>query len=183
VALSESWWLLIVGGAAILAAWFYTGGRRPYGYRALGELSVFVFFGLVAVLGTMYVQAGRVTWAALVAAVGMGMLICAMLVVNNLRDAPKDGAVGKRTLAVVVGDQRTRVMYVVLMTVPFVLTLALVAVAPTALLALLALPVAVLPARKVAQGAAGPALIGCLRDTGRAQLAYGLLLGLGLALS
>jgi 1,4-dihydroxy-2-naphthoate polyprenyltransferase len=101
-------WLLLVGAAAILAAWFYTGGKNPYGYRALGELSVFVFFGLVAVVATVYVQTEDLPWEAWAAAVPVGLLACALLVANNLRDIPTDSASGKRTLAVVLGDRRTR---------------------------------------------------------------------------
>src|SRR6478672_10714273 len=96
-----SWWLLLVGAFAILAAWFYTGGKNPYGYRALGEISVFVFFGLVAVVGTAYVQLEGLPWAVWVASVPVGLLSCSMLVVNNLRDIPTDREAGKRTLAVV----------------------------------------------------------------------------------
>ena len=106
-----SWWLLLVGAVAIAAAWAYTGTSRPYGYRGLGEVSVFVFFGLVAVLGTTYVQAERLTWPALAGGVGCGALACAILVTNNLRDIPTDVDAGKRTLAVVLGDRRTRTLY------------------------------------------------------------------------
>lgn len=177
------WWLIAVGAVAILAAWFYTGGDRPYGYRALGELSVFVFFGLVAVLGTTYVQAGELTWAALACGAGTGALACALLVANNIRDIPSDVVAGKRTLAVVLGDARSRVLYAVLVGAAFALAVALVAVTPWVLLALLALPLAVPPIRTVTGGATGPALIPVLRDTGRLQLAYAVLLTLGLFLA
>ena len=110
-----TWWLLPVGAAAILAAWFYTGGPRPYGYAGFGEVFVFVFFGLVAVLGTTYVQAERLSWPAVGGAVGIGMLACALLVANNLRDISTDTVVGKRTLAVLLGDRRTRQLYAVLL--------------------------------------------------------------------
>jgi len=177
------WWLVAVGAVAIVAAWGYTGGDRPYGYRALGELSVFVFFGLVAVLGTTYVQAGRFTWAALACGAGSGALACALLVANNIRDIPGDVVAGKRTLAVVLGDARSRRLYLVLVALAFALAVALVAVTPWALLALLALPAAARPVRTVTGGAAGPALIPVLRDTGRLQLAYAALLTLGLVLA
>ena len=107
----STWWLLPVGAAAILAAWFYTGGPRPYGYAGFGEVFVFVFFGLVAVLGTTYVQAERLSWPAVGGAVGIGLLACALLVANNLRDIPTDAVVGKRTMAVLLGDRRTRLLY------------------------------------------------------------------------
>jgi 1,4-dihydroxy-2-naphthoate polyprenyltransferase len=177
------WWLLAIGAVAILAAWGYTGGDRPYGYRALGELSVFVFFGLVAVLGTTFVQAGQVTWAALACGAGSGALACALLVANNVRDIPGDVVAGKRTLAVVLGDARSRRLYLVLVAAAFALAVALVAVTPWALLTLLALPLAARPVRTVTGAATGPALIPVLRDTGRLQLAYAALLTLALVLA
>jgi 1,4-dihydroxy-2-naphthoate octaprenyltransferase len=111
LAATTAWWLVAVGLVSVAAAWFYTGGSRPYGYLGLGEVMVFVFFGLVAVVGTTYVQTEHWSWAALWAAVGVGALACAILVVNNLRDIPTDTVAGKRTLAVVLGDRRTRVLY------------------------------------------------------------------------
>lgn len=175
-------WLLGVGAAAIAAAWFYTGGSRPYGYRALGEVSVFVFFGLVATVGTAYVQAERILWPAVVGGVAAGALACAILVANNLRDIPTDEVAGKRTLAVVLGDRRTRTFYVALLATAAVAGVALAAATPWTLLTLLALPIAIGPARAVTAGVRGRALVPVLRDTGRLQLAYGLLLALGLAL-
>jgi 1,4-dihydroxy-2-naphthoate octaprenyltransferase len=182
VALSGAWWLLLVGGASILAAWFYTGGRRPYGYAGLGEAFVFTFFGLVAVLGTTYTQAGRISVAAGVAAVAIGALACALLVANNLRDVPTDAAAGKRTLAVRLGAPATRVGYAVLLAAPLAAALALVPWHPFALLAAAAMVPAVRPARTVLAGAEGPALVRVLQDTGRTELVYGLLLGAALAL-
>ncbi len=117
VLLTGFWWLLAVGAACIVAAWFYTGGRHPYGYLGLGELFVFVFFGLVAVCGTVYVQLGRVPLAGLVAGVAIGALACALLVVNNLRDLTNDARAGKRTLATRIGDRATRVTYLILIVV------------------------------------------------------------------
>ncbi|MCU0266007.1 MAG: 1,4-dihydroxy-2-naphthoate polyprenyltransferase, partial [Actinomycetia bacterium] len=119
LAATSGWWLVLVGAAAIVAAWLYTGGPRPYGYAGLGEAFVFVFFGLVAVVGTTYVQIGRITALAVAAAVPMGLLACAVLVVNNLRDIPTDDAAGKRTLAVRLGDAATRRLFVLLVLVPF----------------------------------------------------------------
>src|ERR1700727_683295 len=121
----SSWWLLLLGAAAVAAAWFYTGGSRPYGYRALGELSVFVFFGLAAVAGTAYVQMGRMPWLAVAASAPVGLLACALLVINNLRDIPTDSQTGKRTLAVVLGDHRTRELYVACIVIPFCVAAAL----------------------------------------------------------
>ena len=178
-----TWWLVAIGAAAMLAAWFYTGGSRPYGYRALGEISVFVFFGLVATVGTAYVQVERVTATAVAGGVGCGALACALLVVNNLRDIPTDSVTGKRTLAVVLGDRRTRVLYVVLVAVAFLVAVALVAVTPWTLLTLVAVPLAARPARTVAAGRQGRDLVPALRDTGRLQLAYAVLLAVALTLA
>ncbi len=178
-----SWWLLLVGAAAIAAAWAYTGTSKPYGYRGLGEVSVFVFFGLVAVLGTTYVQAERLTWPALAGGIGCGALACAILVTNNLRDIPTDVDAGKRTLAVVLGDRRTRTLYPSLVVVSFAAALAAAVVAPWALLALLAAPLAHAPAAAVRSGVVGRGLVPVLQGTGKLQLAYGVLLGAGLALS
>lgn len=182
LALVTSWWLILLGGLAVAAAWFYTGGDRPYGYRALGEVSVFLFFGLAAVAGTAYVQMDRVAWLALAAAAPVGLLACALLVINNLRDIPTDTATGKRTLAVVAGDQRTRLLYAACALLPFAIAAAIAPVRPLALLALAALPLAVMPIRLVRAGAAGPRLITALGQTGRLQLAFGALLTVGLAI-
>ncbi|MFI7035105.1 1,4-dihydroxy-2-naphthoate polyprenyltransferase [Microbispora rosea] len=182
VVATRAWWLLLVGLASILAAWFYTGGSRPYGYRALGEISVFVFFGIVAVAGTTYVQVERLTWLSLAAAVPVGLLACALLMVNNLRDIVTDGPSGKRTLAVVLGDSRTRLAYSATLVLPFVFALALVPVRPFTALTVLALPLVVSPIRTVRSGATGPALIATLQQTGRLQLVFGALFTLGLAL-
>ncbi|HZE65664.1 MAG TPA: 1,4-dihydroxy-2-naphthoate polyprenyltransferase [Sporichthyaceae bacterium] len=183
LAATSSWWLLLVGIAAVAAAWGYTGGQRPYGYRALGELSVFVFFGLVAVLGTTYAQVEDLSALSVVVAIPVGMLACALLVVNNLRDAPGDAVAGKRTLAVVLGDRRTRTLFVALLLVPFAVILALVPAHPWVALALLALPAARPPVRTVTGGARNRDLIPALAGTARAQLSYGLLLALALSFS
>jgi 1,4-dihydroxy-2-naphthoate octaprenyltransferase len=177
-----SWWLLLLGAAAVSAAWFYTGGSRPYGYRALGELSVFVFFGLAAVAGTAYVQMETLTWLPFAASAAIGLLACALLVINNLRDIPTDSETGKRTLAVVLGDQRTRALYIGCIVVPFCVALVLAPTRPLTLLALAALPLALAPVRQVRDGATGRSLIVALGQTGRLELAYGALLTLGLAI-
>jgi len=182
LAATTSWWLLLVGLAAILAAWGYTGGPKPYGYLGLGELFVFTFFGLVATVGTTYVAIEHVPWVAWPAASGVGFLACALLVVNNLRDIPTDTATGKRTLAVRVGDRATQLLYVALIAGAIVLALVCAIDRPWSALALLAAAVAVVPVRRVMAGASGRELIAVLGATGRLQLAYGALMTLGLAL-
>jgi 1,4-dihydroxy-2-naphthoate octaprenyltransferase len=179
----SSWWLVAVGAVCIAAAWTYTGGPLPYGYRALGEVFVFVFFGLVAVVGTTYVQTGTLPGLAFAVAVPIGLLIVAILVVNNLRDIDGDAVVGKRTLAVLLGARATRLAYVGLLVVALAVVALVGVVRPWALLGLLAVPLALPPARTVLSGGQGPALIGALQGTGLLTLATGVLLGTGLALS
>jgi 1,4-dihydroxy-2-naphthoate polyprenyltransferase len=179
----SSWWLVAVGAVSILAAWTYTGGPIPYGYRALGEVFVFVFFGLVAVVGTAFGQTESLDGLAFVAAVPIGLCSVALLVVNNLRDVHGDAAVGKRTLAVLLGESRTRVAYTGLLVVAFGVVVAIGVARPWALLGLLAAPLAVPPVRTVLGGGRGPVLIGALKGTGQLTLATGVLLGVGLALS
>jgi 1,4-dihydroxy-2-naphthoate octaprenyltransferase len=181
-ALAGAWWLVAVGAASVAAAWFYTGGPRPYGYTGLGEVFVFVFFGLVAVLGTTYTQAGRVDAAAVCGAVGVGALACAILVANNLRDIPTDAGAGKRTLAVRLGDAGTRRLYAGLVAAALVVVLVAAAFRPWALLGLASVAAAVAPVRAVQTGAKGVELLPVLRDTGRLELVYAVLLGVGLAL-
>ena len=175
--------LLLVGVAALAAAWGYTGGKNPYGYRGFGEVSVFVFFGLVAVMGTTYVQLERLTWLSLAGGVASGALACAILVTNNVRDIPTDTGSGKRTLAVRLGDARSRVLYETLVVAPFVIAAAVAFAHPGALLALLAVPLAVPPFRRIRAGAVGRDLVAVLQATGKLQLGYGVLLASGLALS
>jgi 1,4-dihydroxy-2-naphthoate octaprenyltransferase len=179
----SSWWLVAVGAVCIAAAWTYTGGPLPYGYRALGEVFVFVFFGLVAVVGTTYAQTLAVEGLAAAASVPVGLQIVALLVVNNLRDLEGDAAVGKRTLAVLLGDRATRAFFVGLLAVSLLVVAAIGVVRPWALLGLLAAPLAMRPALTVARGGRGPALIGALQGTGLLTLVTGVLLALGLALS
>lgn len=182
VGLTGIWWLLAVGALCVLAAWYYTGGKRPYGYLGLGEVGVFVFFGLVAVLGTTYTQAERITWPSAVGAVAVGLLACALLMVNNLRDVPTDALVGKRTLAVRIGERRARIAYAVMVTAPILLGLVCAFAAPWSLMVMvLALPAGLL-AFTVLVGARGVALIPVLAGTGMLELGFGVLLGLGLAL-
>jgi 1,4-dihydroxy-2-naphthoate polyprenyltransferase len=179
----SSWWLVAVGAVCIASAWTYTGGPLPYGYRALGEVFVFVFFGPVAVVGTTFVQTRTLPWLAFVASVPPGLLIVALLVVNNLRDIAGDAAVGKRTLAVVVGDRGTRIGYAALIAVSFLVVLVIGVTRPWALLGLLALPLGTSPVRTVLSGGQGGQLIAALQGTGLVTLVVGVLLGGGLALS
>ena len=183
LALLVAWWLVLVGAACMVAAWYYTGGRSPYGYRGMGEVSVFVFFGLVATVGTTYVQAGEVTTASVLAGIGCGALACAILVANNLRDIPTDTAAGKRTLAVRLGDRRTRLLYVGLV---FTAYAVVVLIALDHLLVIVtlgtALP-AVRPTLGVVFGAKGRDLVPVLKETGLLLLVYGVVLGVTLALS
>lgn len=175
-------WLVLVGLAAMAAGWFYTGGSHPYGYAGFGELFVFVFFGLVATVGSTYVQIERVPWISVVAGVAVGSFATALLVVNNLRDIPGDTRANKRTLAVRLGDQRTRVLYVALMVLPFVL-IPVVAGAggrPLAALGLVGVVLARRPVITVLAGAVGPGLIPVLADTGRVQLVTCVLVAVGL---
>jgi 1,4-dihydroxy-2-naphthoate octaprenyltransferase len=183
LALLVAWWLVLVGAACMVAAWYYTGGRSPYGYRGLGEVSVFVFFGLVATVGTTYVQAREVTTASVLAGVGCGALACAILVANNLRDIPTDTASGKRTLAVRLGDRRTRLLYVGLLFTAYAVV-ALIALDHLLVMVTLgtALP-AVRPTLGVVFGAKGRDLVPVLKETGLLLLVYGVVLGVTLALS
>lgn len=182
LAVRTSLWLVVVGALAILAAWTYTGGKSPYGYQGFGELFVFIFFGLVAVVGTAYVQSEQLTSLSFLAAVPVGMLACALLVVNNLRDRKTDAEVGKKTLAVRLGDRQTRALFVVLMLAPFVLAVALIPLRSWSWLALASLPMAIYAARYVAAGAAGKDLVVALRLTGQVQLLFAAAFTLGLTL-
>ena len=176
-------WLLLVGGASIAAGWLYTGGPRPYGYLGLGELFVFTFFGLVATVGSAYIHQQEVPAVAWPAAVAVGFLACALLVVNNLRDRPADAESGKRTLAVRLGDRSTRIFYVVLVDGALVVGSLCALSRPWAVLVLGAGVVAGPAVRRVMGGAEGLDLIDVLGRTGRTQLAAGVLLAAGLALS
>ena len=182
VLLCQAWWLIALGALCILAAWYYTGGERPYGYAGLGEVFVFVFFGLVAVLGTTYTQAGRISVPATAAAVGVGALACAILVVNNLRDVPSDSLVGKRTLAVRLGESRTRRCYVALLVLALLMIIPCGLVRPWAFIASAAVVPMIAPIRTVLSDATGSALIPPLGATGKVELLYAALLALGLAL-
>lgn len=183
LALRTSLWLILVGALSILAAWGYTGGKRPYGYRALGEISVFLFFGVVAVLGTFYVQSGKITALSIVASIPVGAQACAILVLNNLRDRNKDSESGKRTLAVLMGEKGTRIFFAVLMlgsnTVGILTAFDRVWCALTALL----LPIALYLAATVIKGAGGRDLISLLQRTALFQLLFAALYAVGFILS
>ncbi len=181
LAAAVSWWLIPLGLVCFAAGWFYTGGPKPYGYAGLGEVFVFVFFGVVATTGSAFVQMERMPWLALASSVPVGCLATALLVINNLRDIPSDTVSGKRTLAVKLGDQRTRVLYAVLLVLPFVVTPLIAGISrrPAASLSLVAVLLARKPLLPVLQGAKGAALIPVLGSTGQVQLLYGVLLSVG----
>ena len=183
LALLSAPWLIAVGAACIAGAWLYTGGSRPYGYAGFGEVAVFVFFGLVAVLGTEYTQASRVDWVGLTLAVSMGALSSSVLVANNLRDIPTDERSRKITLAVRLGDARTRVLYQALLATAGVATLALMAATPWCAAGFVAAPLALRAVGPVRSGRGGPALIPVLRDTGLAMLVWAIAVAAALALA
>lgn len=168
------WYLLIIGALAIIAAWTYTGGPKPYGYQALGEISVFVFFGLVATLGTYFVQVGSISWPVILAAISMGLLATAILNVNNLRDLERDAKSGKRTLAVRLGAARTRTLYRLTIFLPLILSLVLLSQSIYFLITLIVLPQLLRASRLVNS----TALIELLGKTGQIQISYSLALSL-----
>ena len=178
LAIFTSWLLIIVGAFAIVAAWTYTGGPKPYGYSALGEVSVFTFFGLVATIGTYYVQTEKITVASAILAIPIGALACAILTLNNLRDREKDELANKRTLAVILGDYRTRLFYVVLLLISHVASIALYFVTPAAIDTLFLLPISGRLARTVMNGAHGKDLIRLLGNTGKLQLGFAIFLSI-----
>ena len=182
LAIATSLWLLVVGVAAIGAAWGYTGGPRPYGYIGLGEVFVFVFFGLVATAGTTFAAVETIDVRSVVAGCGVGALACALLVVNNLRDIPTDTAAGKNTLAVRLGDDGTRRLYEGLIAAAVIAVVLVARDRPGALIALVAMTAGLRPWRVVRSGATGRDLIAVLGDTGRLQAVYGVLLTVGLVL-
>jgi 1,4-dihydroxy-2-naphthoate octaprenyltransferase len=183
LAVTSAPWLIAVGALCIAGAWLYTGGSKPYGYAGLGEVAVFVFFGLVAVLGTQYTQALRVDWVGLVLALTTGALSSAVLVANNLRDIPTDAQSGKLTLAVRLGDTRTRILYQALLAGAAVLTLTLTAATPWCAVGLVATPLAVRAAAPVRTGRTGAELIPVLRDTGLTMLVWSIAVAAALTLA
>ncbi|MGA0113378.1 MAG: 1,4-dihydroxy-2-naphthoate polyprenyltransferase [Candidatus Nanopelagicaceae bacterium] len=174
----SSWLLLIIGALALVAAWTYTGGPKPYGYMALGEVSVFIFFGVVATVGTYFIHVDSVSREVILVSFAMGAIACAILVLNNLRDLEKDAAANKRTLAVVMGDQSTRDLYKWLMFFALIIAVALSFFSFYYLIGLIALPLIAKSVRAVSSGASGPALIQLLANTGRIQIIYAVALSL-----
>jgi 1,4-dihydroxy-2-naphthoate octaprenyltransferase len=172
--------LIVLGVLSIAAAWGYTGGKKPYGYRGLGELSVFLFFGVIATMGTYYAQTEEITFLSFVVSIPMGALSCAILAINNLRDRPKDELVGKLTVAVRIGDRKARVMYVALLALAHIAAIA--TLIPTTLLTLLALPMSLSISRQVLSGISGKELIPVLGKTGRLQMVFAILFAIGLGI-
>ena len=181
LAAMTSWWLIAVGAAAILAAWGYTGGKNPYGYLGLGELFVFIFFGLVATVGTYFVQVEEITLDSILISIPMGTFSCALLAINNIRDRALDAPAGKKTLAVRLGDRRARYFFATLILLGYLATLLLLD--PWTLLTLLTAPMAVTLMWGVLGDAQGGALIPYLAKTGKLQLQFSILLSLALVLS
>lgn len=175
-----TWWLILVGATAIAAAWSYTGGTNPYGYKGLGEISVFLFFGVVATVGSYYVQTEKLNLQILIISIPMGALACAILAINNLRDRAQDEIVGKKTLAVRLGDKGARRLYIALLISAHIF--ALLTFKPAVLLTLLTIPLTWSLARGVAGGVAGAHLIPYLAKTGKLQLAFAALFALGLVI-
>jgi 1,4-dihydroxy-2-naphthoate octaprenyltransferase len=175
----SAWWVILIGIASVLAAWGYTGGHTPYGYRGFGELSVFTFFGVVATVGTYYVQTLEITVAAFAASIPMGALSCALLAINNIRDIPGDEVVGKKTLAVKLGDKNARRFFVALLITAYIFPI--FTGHTLALLTLATAPAAYAIAREVLAGAKGADLIPLLGRTGQLQLHFGLTFALALS--
>jgi len=180
LAFATSWWLIAVGAVCIAAAWGYTGGKNPYGYMGLGEIFVFIFFGLVATVGTFYVQVDAITGQSILAGTIVGSLACAILVINNIRDRAKDAVVGKRTMAVRIGDRRSRAFYTFLVTVPYLLAAGFGT--PWVALTLLTLPMTISILKPLWSGAEGAGLIPLLGKTGKLQMVFCLALSLALIL-
>ncbi len=180
LSLLTSPWLILIGVVSIAAAWGYTGGKNPYGYKGLGELSVFLFFGVVATMGTYYTQTEKITLLSFIVSIPMGALSCAILAINNLRDRPKDALVGKLTVAVRIGDRNARLMYVALLALAHLA--AITTLIPTALLTVLALPMSISISRQVLSGISGKELIPVLGRTGKLQMVFSILLAIGLGI-
>jgi len=182
LALNISPWLFLVGAASIWAAWGYTGGKKPYGYFGFGELSVFIFFGLVATVGSYYIQTEQFNWQIFLLAIPVGTLSCAILAVNNLRDLPQDNLVGKRTMAVRIGEKNTRVFFMLLLVTAQVTALAAISISSLALITLICSPITYSVVRQVLNGAVGAELIEVLSKTAKLQLLMASLLAAALAI-
>ena len=183
LAATTSWWLVLVGVFCFLAGWFYTGGKNPYGYLGFGEVFVFVFFGVVATMGTTFVVIKQLSLISFLASVVVGCLACALLAVNNLRDIVGDKAANKRTLAVRIGDSGARNFYIALFVVAGLFVILISLSQPAAMIALLGLAAAVKPIKRVYAGATGTDLISVLVMTGRVQILVAISLSLGLLIS
>ncbi|NUT72714.1 1,4-dihydroxy-2-naphthoate polyprenyltransferase [Pseudarthrobacter sp. C4D7] len=183
VVLTQAWWLILVGLGCVMAAWGYTGGKNPYGYMGLGDLFVFVFFGLVATLGTTFTQAGHISLSAVIGAIGTGLIATALLMANNVRDIPTDMQAGKKTLAVRLGDKHARESYVLMLAVAILLVVILAPGRPWILIVLLLIPACLMPAWLMINGRKRKSLIPVLKQTGLINLGYSLLFSLGLILS
>ena len=182
LAMRTSWWLIAIGAISIIAAWGYTGGKNPYGYQGFGEVSVFIFFGVVATMGTYFVQSHKFTWASLLVAIPVGSLSCALLAINNLRDLPKDALVGKKTLAVRLGVPRARYFFISLLVLAHLTILLAVTISPWVLISALFIPLTFRISSRVLTGAAGRDLIPLLGQTARLQLLLSTTLALALFL-
>ncbi len=182
LALRTSWWLILVGAISILAAWTYTGGKRPYGYSGFGELSVFIFFGLVATVGSYVAQSHRISWQSVLVSLPVGALSCSLLAINNLRDLPKDSLVSKMTLAVRLGDKRARQMFISLLLFAHATAAIAAVITPWTLITLLFLPLSVGIIKGIRGGASGAALIPMLGQIGKLQLFLSIALALALLL-
>ncbi|MDO5753307.1 1,4-dihydroxy-2-naphthoate polyprenyltransferase [Arthrobacter sp.] len=183
VVLSQAWWLLLIGAGAVLAAWGYTGGKNPYGYMGLGDVFVFVFFGPVATLGTTFTQTGAVSTAAVLGSISTGLIAVALLMANNVRDIPTDTEVGKRTLAVRLGDRNARLSYVVMLALSVLLMLFLVPAKPWILLVLLLVPFMVMPSWLMLTGKMRKNLIPVLQQTGLFNLGFSVLFAVAMVLT
>ncbi|AIY01952.1 1,4-dihydroxy-2-naphthoate octaprenyltransferase [Arthrobacter sp. PAMC 25486] len=182
VILSQAWWLLLVGAGAVLAAWGYTGGKNPYGYMGLGDVFVFVFFGPVATLGTTFTQASGVSTAAVLGSISTGLIAVALLMANNVRDIPTDTEVGKRTLAVRLGDKNARLSYVVMLALSLGLMMFLVPENPWILLVLLLVPFMLMPSWLMLKGKKRKSLIPVLQQTGLINLGFSVLFAAAMVL-
>lgn len=182
LAINISPWLLAVGAAAIWAAWGYTGGKKPYGYFGFGELSVFIFFGLVATVGSYYIQTEQFNWQIFLLSMPVGTLSCAILAINNLRDLPQDKLVGKRTMAVRIGEKNTRVFFMLLLVTAQITALAAAGINPLALITLICAPITYRVAKQVLNGAVGSDLIEVLSKTAKLQLLMAILLAAALGI-
>ena len=182
LAVNISLWFLVVGAAAIWAAWGYTGGKKPYGYFGFGELSVFIFFGLVATVGSYYIQTEQFNWQIILLSMPVGTLSCAILAINNLRDLPQDKLVGKRTMAVRIGEKNTRVFFMLLLVTAQITALTAASISRLALITLICVPITYRVVKQVLNGAVGADLIEVLSKTAKLQLLMAILLAAALAI-